>query len=370
MTHPHGERRQPSGSLMGKNGTPRIMFWELTEGCNLSCIHCRATAQPQRNPDELTTEQAFQVIDQIADFASPILILTGGEPLYRPDFFDIAQYAHDKGMITAMASNGTLINETYAKRIKEVGIRRVAISVDGPNTEIHDKFRGLEGAFDAALNGARLIKKQGLEVQFNMTITTHNVEYIDDLIALCKKMKVNALHLFMLVPVGCGIQITENNMLSADKYEEVLGWFYNRSREEDFEIRATCAPHYYRIMRQKAKEYGETITVQSHGMAAMTKGCLAGTGVHFISHKGNIQPCGYLPVVAGNVLETPLEKIWRESELFLKLRDNTNIEGKCGVCEYINVCSGCRARAYGMDGNLFAEEPFCEYQPKKAEILR
>lgn len=362
--HTYAARRQPLGNLMGKNGTPRIMFWELTQGCNLNCIHCRTTAKLERSPDELTTEQAFEVIDQIVDFVSPILILIGGEPLYRPNFFEIAQYAHDKDIITAMASNGTLINEECAKRIKEVGIRRVAISVDGPNANIHDQFRGLNGAFDAALNGARCVKAEGLEVQFNMTITIHNVTYIEELIALCKRMNVDALHLFMLVPVGCGIQIAENNMLNADKYEEVLAWFYDRSREEKFEIRATCAPHYYRIMRQKAREYGETITPKTHGMTAMTKGCLVGTGVHFILHKGNIQPCGYVPVVAGNVLKTSLKKIWYESDLFLKLRDHTNLEGKCGICEYMNVCSGCRARAYGIEGNLFAKEPFCKYIPK------
>lgn len=343
---------------------PRLIFWELTEGCNLKCVHCRATAQPVRSRDELSTEKAFQVIDELADFAKPLLILTGGEPLYRPDFFEIAEYATQRGLSVAMASNGTLITEDIARKIKEVGIKRVAISFDGPNSSIHDKFRGLEGSFEQALQGARNVKKQGIQLQFNTTITSHNADYLEDMIELSKQNNVDALHLFMLVPVGCGVQIVESNMLSSSRYEEVLEWFYERSQEVDFEIRATCAPHYYRIMRQKAKEKGERVTVQSHGMAAVTKGCLAGTSVCFISHKGDIQPCGYLPIKAGSIIEQHFSDIWIDSPLFQQLRDPKLIEGKCGQCEYINVCSGCRARAYYDTNNFLSEEPYCDYIPK------
>ncbi|MBD3110223.1 radical SAM protein [Bacillus sp. AGMB 02131] len=350
-----------------ENG-PRIMFWELTEGCNLKCIHCRATAQPKRSPDELSTAQAFRVIDEITDFANPMVILTGGEPLYRPDFFEIAEYASQKGLSLAMASNGTLITKDIAKKIKEVGIKRVAISFDGPSPEIHDQFRGLSGSFEQALQGAKNVKEQGIQLQFNTTITKHNVDYLEEMIALSNKCNIDALHLFMLVPVGCGVQIVESNMLSSSKYEEVLEWFYSRSREVDFEIRATCAPHYYRIMRQKAKENNERITVQSHGMAAVTKGCLAGTGVCFISHKGDIRPCGYLPVTAGSLLEQNVEDIWKNAPLFQQLRNSDLIEGKCGQCEYINVCSGCRARAYYETGSYLSEEPYCTYVPKSYSL--
>lgn len=347
-----------------ENG-PRIIFWELTEGCNLKCIHCRATAQPERSPDEMSTEKAFQVIDEIAACGNPLLILTGGEPLYRPDFFEIATYANQKGLSVAMASNGTLITEEIAEKIKAAGIRRVAISFDGPSPEIHDQFRGLEGSFEQALKGASHVKKQGIQLQFNTTITSHNVEYLEDMIDLSKKNMVDALHLFMLVPVGCGVQIVESNMLSSDRYEEVLEWFYDRSREVDFEIRATCAPHYYRIMRQKAKERGERVTVQSHGMAAVTKGCLAGTSVCFVSHKGDVRPCGYLPLKAGSVIDQSFGDIWKDSALFQQLRDSSLIEGKCGQCEYIQVCSGCRARAHYETGNFLSEEPYCNYTPKQ-----
>ncbi|WP_211274919.1 radical SAM/SPASM domain-containing protein [Bacillus marinisedimentorum] len=348
-----------------KDYMPRLIFWELTEGCNLKCVHCRATAQPQRNKEELTTEQAFSILEQIAEFADPILVLTGGEPLYRPDFFEIADYANKLGITTALASNGTLITREIAKKIKDAGIRRVAISLDGPTADIHDKFRGIPGAYEAALRGASYVKEQGIELQFNTTITKHNIEYVEDTVQLARAQNVDALHLFMLVPVGCGIQITESQMLPAEQYEEVLGWFYDRSREVPFEIRATCAPHYYRIMRQKAAEAGDRITAKTHGMAAMTKGCLAGTGVSFISHKGKVQPCGYLPVQAGDLAEQSFAEIWNGSPVFMKLRNNEELEGKCGVCEFINVCSGCRARAYYETGSYMSEEPYCVYTPQK-----
>ncbi|MFA9557275.1 radical SAM protein [Evansella sp. AB-rgal1] len=344
---------------------PRIIFWELTEGCNLKCIHCRATAQPIRAKDELTTKQAFDVVEQVSELGNPILILTGGEPLYRPDFFEIASYANKKGITLAMASNGTLINEKVAQKIKQSGIRRVAISFDGPSPSIHDKFRGLPGSFDDALRGLKTVQSIGIQTQMNTTITKHNVDHVEKMLQLAEYNNVDALHLFMLVPVGCGVEIVEENMLTAEEYEDVLSWFYEKSREVSFEIRATCAPHYYRIMREKAKEKGERITRNAHGMSAVTKGCLAGSGVFFISHKGRVRPCGYLPLEAGNLLEQPLQTIWNDSELFHILRSKDSLEGKCGVCEFVNVCSGCRARAYYETGNMMTDEPYCTYQPKR-----
>jgi len=350
----------------GKGYVPRLIFWELTEGCNLKCKHCRAAAKPVRSEDELSTVEAYRVIDEIASFANPILVLSGGEPLYRPDFFEIADYAVKKGLNVALATNGTLIDRATAKRLKEIGIKRVAISIDGANKETHDGFRGVEGAFDRALLGAKYVQEEGLEVQFNSTISKHNVNEMEDILQLALDNKAVALHLFMLVPVGCGIQIADNQMLPAEQYEEVLGWFYEQSREVSLEMRATCAPHYYRIIRQKAKERGETVTVKTHGMAAMTKGCLAGTGVFFISHKGKVQPCGYLPVEAGDVTKQTVQEIWDHSPVFETLRDSSKLEGKCGICEYKHVCSGCRARAYYETGNFMAEEPYCIYQPTGA----
>jgi len=353
--------------MMNKN-TPRLIFWELTKSCNLKCAHCRAEAEDNNYTGELELDQIKGILDNISSNYSPILVLTGGEPLYRKDIFDIAEYAAAKGLRTALATNGTLIDKAAAERIKKAGIARVSISIDGINAEMHDSFRGVPGAFDGALNGARLLRDAGVEFQFNTTITKRNVDRIDEILELALKEKASALHIFMLVPVGCGIELVESDMISDAKYEEVLHWFYDRSREVNLEFKATCAPHYYRIIRQRAKQEGRTLSFETDGMAAMTRGCLAGTGVCFISHRGEVQPCGYLPVSAGNVLKTPFSEIWEKSEVFLTLRDFKTLKGKCGICEYKGVCGGCRARAHYASDDFLEEEPYCLYEPVKRQL--
>lgn len=350
--------------MMNKN-TPRLIFWELTKRCNLKCAHCRAEAEDSSFTGELGLEKIKSILDNISASYSPIMVLTGGEPLYRKDIFEIAGYAAGKGLRTALATNGTLIDKETAMKIRNAGIARVSISIDGINAEGHDSFRGVPGAFDGALNGARLLREAGVEFQFNTTITKRNVDHIDEILALALREKASALHIFMLVPVGCGIELAESDMISDRKYEDVLQWFYDRSREVNIEFKATCAPHYYRIIRQRAKAEGRTLSFETDGMAAMTRGCLAGTGVCFISHRGEVQPCGYLPVSAGNVLETPFNEIWEKSEVFLTLRDYKTLKGKCGICEYKGVCGGCRARAHYASGDFLEEEPYCLYEPLK-----
>ena len=350
--------------MLNRNA-PRLIFWELTKRCNLKCAHCRAEADDNSFTGELELDKIKKILDDIASVYSPIMVLTGGEPLYRSDIFDIAGYATQKGLKTALATNGTLIDKSIAVKIKDSGISRVSISIDDIDAASHDSFRGVPGAFDAALNGARFLRDAGVEFQFNTTITKRNVDHIEKILSLALKEKASALHIFMLVPVGCGIQIADTDMISAEKYEEALNWFYERSRSVNIEFKATCAPHYYRIIRQKAKEEGRTLSFETDGMAAMTRGCLAGTGVCFISHRGNVQPCGYLPVSVGNVTETSFPEIWEKSELFLTLRDFKTLKGKCGLCEYKSVCGGCRARAYYACGDLLEEEPYCLYKPLK-----
>jgi len=345
----------------------RLIFWELTKKCNLACVHCRAEAEDVDFSGELAMDDIKMVIDDITSFASPILVLTGGEPLYRVDVFDIAAYAVQKGLQVALATNGTLIDEEKALKIKDAHISRVSISVDGRDAESHDSFRGIPGSFDRALKGARLLKKAGVAFQFNVTLTKRNIDQIEDILKLAGNEGAKALHLFMLVPVGCGAEIVETDMISAEEYEEMLNWFYKRSRETEMEFKATCAPHYYRIVREQAHKEGRKISLEQDGMAAMTRGCLAGSGVCFISHRGDVQPCGYLPLVAGNVTEQPFKKIWEESELFKTLRDLDQLKGKCGICEFVHVCGGCRARAYYDRHDHLHEEPYCVYQPKRSK---
>lgn len=356
-TNPHHSSSGP------REYVPRLVFWETTAACNLKCIHCRAAATDFRSVEDLTTAESFRMIDDIAAVAKPILVLSGGEPLVRPDIFEIAQYADSAGLKVALATNGTPVDNNVARRAKESGVQRVSVSLDGKDAPTHDSFRRLNGAFDAALRGIEAFKTAGLPFQINTSVANHNKEQLPEILELAVRLGASAFHLFLLVPVGCGLEISEEQQISPAEYEEILNWFYDASRTAGISLKATCAPHYYRILRQRAAKDGVRVTTETHGMDAVTKGCLAGTGVCFVSHRGEVYPCGYLPVSAGNVRNMPFESIWRDAEVFRVLRDDSCLEGKCGPCEFKRVCGGCRARAYGETGNYLTEEPFCVYQP-------
>jgi len=354
----------------GKN-RPRLVFWELTTGCNLRCIHCRASATELMSPKDLTTTECCAIIDQIGEYAPLILVLSGGEPLWRRDVFDIAHHARTRNMHVALATNGTLVDEAMAHRIREAGIERVSISLDGAGRTTHDTFRGHTGAFDAAIRGLKCLKEQGISTQINTTVSQHNAHELPEILKLALSLGVHAFHLFLLVPVGCGLTISQEQTIQGAEAEQILNWFYDRSLDSNIELKATCAPHYYRIVRQRraeARRAGEALAeLPGHGMGAVTRGCLAGSGVCFISHQGEVFPCGYLPVSAGSLRELPFREIWENSKLFATLRNTGNLEGKCGVCEFVNVCLGCRARAFGATGNYLGEEPFCIYQPRHGQ---
>ncbi len=389
-----------------KEYKPRLIFWEVTKGCNLRCIHCRATATELMSPRDLPTTKALDIISQIADFGNPILVLSGGEPLYRHDIFQLAEYATSRGLRAALATNGTLVTKDIAEKIKNSGIKRVSISLDGADATTHDTFRGIPGAFDAAIYGMRNLQELGVSVQINTTIARHNAHQLPDVLTLARRLGADALHTFLLVPVGCGVDIAAEQMVPPDEYERMLNWFYDQSLSGDIELKATCAPHYFRVLRQRRAadrmagreaapaiashphEIGPTemtmpgstgISLKPNGgppvghtghpgghpgdMNAMTKGCLAGTGVCFISHEGEVFPCGYLPALAGDLRKQSFSEVWNDSEVFGQLRDDDNLKGKCGCCEFRHVCMGCRARAFAASGDFLAEEPFCIYQP-------
>lgn len=393
----------------------RLVFWEVTKGCNLRCIHCRATATELSSPTDLPTKAALGIIDQIVAAANPILVLSGGEPLYRNDIFQLARYATDKGLRVALATNGTLVTKDVARMIVDAGVRRVSISLDGADATTHDSFRGIPGAFDAAVHGLRNLKALGMSVQINMTIARHNAHQLPQVLELARKLGADALHTFLLVPVGCGVDIAAEQMVPPEEYERMLNWFYDQSLEGGIELKATCAPHYFRVARQRraadrraalqlariapavqtTQEFsigptemtmpGSTgISLKPNGngqpvghpgghpsdLNAMTKGCLAGTGVCFISHEGEVYPCGYLPVVAGDLRKQTFLDIWENSTVFHELRDVSGLKGKCGCCEFRNVCMGCRARAYAASGDFMAEEPFCVYQPRTESLKK
>lgn len=343
---------------------PRLIAWELTNACNLACIHCRASAIEKPGPEELSTEEAKHFIDELVEY-KPIVILTGGEPLLRADIYDIAKYVTGKGLRAVLATNGTLLTPEIVKKLINVGIQRVSISIDGSSAETHDVFRGEPGSFDDALRGIDILKKEGLSFQINTTITKRNLGEIPGIYDLALELGASALHIFLLVPTGRGEEIEEEE-IPPEEYENVLNWFYDKSKEKKIQLKATCAPHYFRIMRQRAKEEGIRITPETHGLEAMTKGCLGGSGFCFVSHKGDVYPCGYLPALAGNIRERPFKMIWEKSKVFNDLREPDRLKGKCGVCEYRRVCSGCRARAYASTGDYMEEEPYCVYVPVRA----
>lgn len=342
----------------------RLVAWEVTRSCNLACIHCRAAAQDHPYENELTTDECFRVLDDISSFAKPIVILTGGEPLLRPDIFEIAAYGNRKGCRMTMAVNGTLLTPDIAKRMIEAGIQRISISIDGATAETHDAFRQVKGAFLGALRGVAVAREAGLDFQVNTTITRQNLNELPAIQDLVVALKAVAHHIFLLVPMGRGKDLTEQE-ITALQYEETLHWFYERKNHVPLQLKATCAPHYYRILRQVAKSEGKDVDFNTFGLDAVTRGCLGGTAFAFISHVGQVQPCGYLELDCGNVREKSFREIWETSSIFLNLRDFGKYEGKCGKCEYIRVCGGCRARAYESTGNYLAPEPLCLYQPKR-----
>jgi heme b synthase len=362
----------------------RLVFWETTKACNLTCRHCRAIPQRSLSPTELNTNRAFDLIDAIAEVARPVMVLSGGEPLFRPDLFDIGEYGVQSGFRMALATNGTLVTERVAARIADAGFSRVAVSIDGAREQTHDRFRGLPGSHRQALRGIRNLLAEGVSVQINSTIAKHNVHELGDLLDLALSLGADALHLFMLVPVGCGLQIAPTEMLPADEYERVLHWFDEQSKSCPIDLKATCAPHYYRIRAQrledersrgdfsgtfiapgtKAKAAPRMMGHPGQHLSAMTRGCLAGTSVCFVSNEGRVYPCGYLPVSAGDTRVQRFAEIWNNSEVFQQLRKPEQYEGKCGDCRYISICGGCRARAYAATGSFLAEEPFCTYRPE------
>ena len=351
--HPHGERKESS---------LRLVAWEITRNCNLSCVHCRAAATNGPYSGELSTEAALSLLDQIAQVGNPIVILTGGEPLLRSDIFQIARYGTDKGLRMVMAPNGTLINEVTAQKMAQSGIKRISISLDAADKDAHDAFRGVVGAFEGALRGIQFAKNAGIEFQINTTISKRNFDQIPKIQKLAEELGAVAHHIFLLVPTGRGKYIIDQE-ISAEDYEKTLNWFYEQREKTKLQLKATCAPHYYRILRQRAKEDGKTVNFETHGLDAVTRGCLGGTGFCFISHQGVVQPCGFLQLNCGDITRTSFKDVWQNSEVFKNLRNYDKLKGKCGQCEYRRVCGGCRARAYEATGDYLAEEPLCSFQP-------
>jgi radical SAM protein with 4Fe4S-binding SPASM domain len=326
---------------MIKEFAPKWIAWEITRRCNLRCVHCRSSSEEEiKGHPDFTTGEAFRVLEDIASYAKPVIVLSG--------------------------ANGTMVTEEICGKIKDSGIRIVSLSLDGSTEAVHDDFRSQEGAFAGAINAAKLFKKHGIEFIINSSFTKRNQEDIPRVYRLAKELGATAWYMFMIVPTGRGEEIM-NELISKEDYEDILKWHYEMEKEEDVMlVRPTCAPHYYRIVLQKNKESEDKLKRRTLKFSTGgAKGCIAGQLICLIDVDGNVLPCSYFPKSAGNVREQPFKDIWENSELFKSLRDFKSYKGRCGSCEYINVCGGCRARAYSVYGDYLEEEPFCSYVPFK-----
>jgi MoaA/NifB/PqqE/SkfB family radical SAM enzyme len=286
----------------------RLLAWETTRRCNLACLHCRASANAGPYPGELTTAEGLKLLDDLATMGHVVVILTGGEPLLRDDIFDLAAHGTSLKHRMVMAVNGTLLTREIAVRLKEVGIQRLSISIDGATAASHDHLRAVPGAYAGALAGINAAREAGLPFQINTTVTRANRGELPAIYELAMKLGAAAHHVFVLVPTGRGEEMTDQ-LVHPEEYEETLRWLLARQKEGKLFIKPTCAPQFYRLWRQDAAERGEKISPATHGMEAMTKGCLGGQGFAFVSYKGDVQPCGYLELTAGNVRETPFPEI-------------------------------------------------------------
>ncbi|MEG1741159.1 MAG: radical SAM protein [Akkermansia sp.] len=337
------------------NERPFLVFWEVTRACALACQHCRATAQPHAHPNELTHDEAIQLIDQLAALHPPMLVLTGGDPMMRRDLYELIRYAANQGLHVALspAATARLLHADF-NELREAGVKSMSLSLDGANEATHDAFRGVPHTFERTLEAARRAKAAGLHLQINTTITKSTLDEFDAFVALMKEMQPDMWSVFLLVPTG---RASMDEMPTAEQVECVWKRLAEVSKEVSFGVKTTEGHHYRRVALQEAKTLGE----KPARKAIPTRD---GKGIMFISHTGDIQPSGFLPMTAGNVRTDNIADIYRYHELFHRLRDDNALMGKCGRCEYRTICGGSRSRAFAVYGDAFAEDNLCSYQPR------
>jgi radical SAM protein len=359
------------------NEKPYIVIWETTQACDLACVHCRACAQPQRNPFELSTAEARELIDQIAEMKVPVFVLTGGDPLKRPDIHELVQYAHQRGVHTSMTPSATpLMTKEAIAGLKQDGLARLAVSLDGSTAEIHDAFRRVPGSYQWTLDAVRWARELSLPVQINTTITRRNLDDFDSMVRLLETLDIVLWSVFFLVPTGRG---QSADLVTADEFEMIFEKLYQTAARVKFDIKTTEAQHYRRfLLQRRAEERRQGLAsartsvaaaqafpaaLGGDGIARAPRGLNDGKGFVFVSHVGEVFPSGFLPLAAGNIRKQRLADLYRDSPLFRALRETSHLKGKCGVCEFKDICGGSRARAYALTGDFMAEEPCCVYQP-------
>ncbi len=350
---------------------PFTIAWEVTRACAYACVHCRADAQHHRDPRELSTAEAKALIERLAAFGNnPILVFTGGDPMMRPDLFELIAYAAGRGLRCSLTPTATALpTKERLEKVREAGIRRIALSLDAPRPEIHDNFRQVPGSWQRTMDILHRAQEVGLSVQVNTTVSRHNVDILHEMIPFIQEVNAVQWSVFFLVPTG---RAHIENMISPEQHEKVFNWLYDLSQSAPFDIKSTAAPMYRRvaIQRKRLESGGKPVTFQgagfqyADGLNRPTKGVNDGNGFLFISHIGEIQPSGFLPLTAGDVRTVDIVEVYRHSKLFMDLRNPEKIKGRCGICEFRDVCGGQRGRAYGITGDYLETDPACSYVPR------
>ena len=353
------------------NQTPFTAAWEVTRACAYACIHCRAEAQPKRDPRELTTDEGFRLIDELVEVGRPILIVTGGDPMMRPDLLDLIRYAAARGLRVALSPTATkLVTLERLREARDAGVARIQMSLDGSRPEVQDAFRGRPGSFQRTLEILDDIRSAGISLQVGTTVSRYNVDDLDAIARVVGEYGTVMWSLFFLVPTGRG---RREDMISPEEHERVFNWLYDLSKTAPFDVRTTAAQHYRRVVIQRRRqeatssETGLLVTGAGYsfadGLGQSNRGVNDGNGFAFISHTGDVCPSGFLPLPGGNVRDKPFAEIYRNSTLFRDLRDYSGLKAKCGVCDFRDVCGGSRARAYAVSGDYLESDPYCVYQP-------
>jgi radical SAM protein len=343
-----------------------MFYYEVTQACDLICKHCRASAQSEPDEHELTTDQSLALIDQVMTFPRPpVMVMTGGDPLKRPDLFDLIRYATGRGLQVALTPSATpLATASAFESAREAGIKRLGISLDGADAKTHDAFRGWEGSYQRTMEMLANARRLGMAVQVNTTITKRNYRQVDALAALLADQGIAMWAAFFLIPVGRGV---EEQRLNAEESEQVFAKLWHHAQTQPYSVKTTEAPHYRRFVLEQggdplAGPRGKSDGGRGRGHRAPL-GVGDGKGVMFVSHRGEIYPSGFLPLKCGQFPQRSVVETYQQHPTFVSLRDSTRFSGKCGICQYRDICGGSRARAYAVYGDPLASEPDCVYEP-------
>jgi radical SAM protein len=380
--HPGGHPRgaHPGTGSLDFDKAPFLVIWETTQACDLACKHCRAEAQPNRHPDELTTEEAKQLLRDVRRFGPIIFVFSGGDCMKREDLVELVAYGKELGLRMAITPATTpLTSRAKLEELKAAGLARLAVSLDGSHPGIHDEFRRVDGSFQHGIRILRTSQELGISTQVNTVVARHNLDDFDNLCRLMTELGIVFWEVFFLVPMG---RARPEDVASAEEFERVFHRLYDLSKTAPFDIKATAAPQYSRVVlqrkvaerRQGGRTESSDVLTDGAGISLVdgigrARGVNDGDGFLFVSHTGEIFPSGFLPVSAGNIRQADLVDVYRNAPLFRTLRDRTQFLGKCGVCEYLAVCGGSRARAYATTGDYLEAEPFCAHVPVKYQRL-